>query len=162
MRKTSIMLIMGIFISCLLLVGCDIRGGDSSEGYNADIGLPAHEYNVYYSEEITTVLNQLTKRMAGAKQVCDNSITTDIEIKGTEYSISVVEECLNQIKLFNPGEYYSSDSEYAIETLETTISILEEYKENLENNDTEAIKENSKMMQAMFSNLTSSVNPIYK
>lgn len=147
---------------CFTVGGCEIKKGDSSDGYSADIGMPAHEYNVYFTEEITTVLNQLTKRMSGAKQVYDGAATTEEEIIGTEYSITVVEECLNQIKMLNPGEYYSSDAEYTIATIENTIEILNEYKECLKSNGKNEVLNYSKRLQVMFNNLSSTINSIYK
>lgn len=159
MKKS--LLVIGMLIASMCLSAC---GSLSKVNDNKDLALPAHEYNIYLSTEITTVLNQLTTRMGTAQVLSSNPNEERVtnEIAATEYSISVVKECLDTVDELNIVGSYVSDKEESIRLIKQGITILENYKSNLEKNNIGDIRSNIQDMELVFASLTALTNATYK
>ena len=159
MRKKIVTAVL--LISSVFLVSCGVSGNAEPQR-NTDIGLPAHEYNIYLSTEVNTVLNQLTTRMANARFIADGIDAAENEIASTDYSIGVVEKCLDTVKDINITGSYVVDRDEAIRLFEQVLIELNVYKANISTGNTEEIRNCISRMEMLCSSLTSLGNQIYK
>lgn len=159
--KAGIMLATVITLSCVVLSSCN-TGGQLSSDTNIDLALPAHEYGIYLSTEITTVLNQLSTRMSNGRIIAGGTGGYDSEIKSTEYSIRVIDECLNTVKDINMTGSYTDDMTEAIRLIEEASNELETYKDCLTMKNKESIRDSISKMELIFASLTVVSNQIYK
>lgn len=154
-------MIMALFaVSSMILMSCGTTTPVSEK--NTDIGLPAHEYNIYLSTEITTVLNQLTTRMSNGRTIASGAGGEKNEVVATEYSISVVEECLETIKDINITGSYTDDMDEAVRLIEEVLDELNTYKECVNSANTEDIRSSISRMEMLFTSLTAVTNQVYK
>lgn len=155
------LLVIGLLVSSICLSAC---GSLSKSKDNDDLALPAHEYNIYLSTELTSVLNQLTSRMGTAKVLASNPSEDRItnEILATDYSIAVVNECLDAIDELNIVGAYTTEKEESMRLTEQVITIFESYKTNLTNSNTEGIRTDIQDMELVFASLTALSNSVYK
>lgn len=156
MRKKN--LIMSLIVLSLLLVGCS--GSTTEPQKNTDLAPPAHEYNIYLSTEITTVLNQLTTRMSNGRVIAGGLDEVENEVKATEYSISVVNECLEVVKDLNIVGSYKDDKEEAVRLIKQAVDELYTYKDSLGKK--EKIRDSISRMEMIFTSLTALCNQNYK
>ena len=156
--------IIGLCISSVLSVcsGCTIENGDGNKGYSTQNGLTAYEYSNMLGQEVNTILNQLTTRMSLGKLVADGTVSGKSESENTDFSIQVVKDCINEIKLLNPSTNAKNDSEEVIRLSEATLDALYEYKDSVEKENAEKIRENISILQSYFISLTATTNVVYQ
>lgn len=157
----KILLVVGLMVTSICLCAC---GSLVKEKKNDDLALPAHEYNIYLSTEITTVLNQLTTRMGTAKVLASNPTEDRVkdELSALDYSISVVQECLDVVDKLNIKGTYTTEKNESIRLIKQTLTILDNYKVSLTNKNSEDIRNSIQDMELVFASLTGLTNSTYK
>lgn len=158
MRKKFFLLTVSFV---LLLTGCQQDTGSDNK-YSSDIGLPAHEYNIIFSEEIVTVCNQLTARMSNGRAVASGKVNNETELLSVDYSIDAVKKSYEIVKTLNPGNTYIQEYDEALRLIENAIDELNVYKGCLETGSEEEIRNCITRMEIIFTSLTALTNQVYK
>lgn len=147
-------------LSTLFTVGCNSI--TTSYGNNSELALPAHEYNIYLQQEITTVLNQLTTRMSNGRVIGSGDGNVTNELEAVEYSINVVSECIEVIYNINITGSYEEEKEETIRLFNEVLNEFTKYKDCISNRNEQLIRKSISRMEILFTSLTALCNQVYK
>ena len=120
----------------LLLTGCDtkIEPDKPTDGkYATQNQTSSLEYSIYMNKQITVFTNQLSTRMGSAKNI-SNGYNVDNEITLAEQSLSVMQAAYDETNTVYPPNGADDDRQATLTAMETSISHMENYIEDLKSN----------------------------
>lgn len=158
---------IGIFAGVVMIAcsctGCvKIESSSPEDGYNTDVAMSAVEYSIFLSKQISVLENVLMTRMSMAEMGVGSTYDNSVEIKNTEEAISKVTAINNELFVTLPAEGLDTDRQNILNLSEQALDILIDYRDNLKNNDSEALKISATEMKNCMLALSGEANVYYQ
>ena len=100
--------------------------------------------------------------MSMAEMVVGNTYDNSVEIKNTEEAVSKVTAINNELFVTLPAEGLDTDRQNILNLSEQALDILINYRDNLKNNDSEALKISATEMKNCMLALSGEANVYYQ
>ena len=162
MKKKTLLLLTAA-MSVLVIGGCGkIIHPSPEDGYATDYAMSATEYTLFLQKQILVLNNVMFTRSLMADDVANGKYEAEKELQSAESSLDQVETLQDEITAAMPASGYETDRQDTIDLAEDARNILEDYIENLKNNDTSGIKQNAVEMRECSIAVSGNANQYYE
>lgn len=160
----SYIVVPAICISmALFCCGCtDIQPADTKNGFVSDEALPAHEYNLSITQEVTTVLNQMTTHMTLADSIKRDEVDGELQKDYIAQSKDTISVCKDVIETLTPAKTYEGDRKSLLLALEQVLETFDKYQDAVDNDDKEMLDKVLSELKVEYALLTSLANVTYQ
>ena len=164
MQLKKIVCISLIAASVLLAqTGCGkMELANPEDGYSTNYALSAIEYNIFLNKQIGVAENVLATRLSMANSVAGGTYEPEKEIVSAEEAISKIEDIKDEITVTMPATNYENDRQNALDLIEDSLLVLNDYLDALNSNDQERIETCAVQMKDCYIALSGEANAYYE
>lgn len=134
---------------------------DGTIKYNTDDEVDPMNYTIYVNKEITLMTNILSTHISNGDNVEKGKYLATDELKTVESDLDLVQEAIDSVDTLHPPTDYEDDREAILTAMVTAQDSLERYRDALNGEGAQTIKECIGLMEGDYATLTGKMQAVY-